>query len=384
MSTHDDENIHFDFFDEPETQEASPRRGLGGRGSGGGDGPNRPRQSTGVVPLVRLAGLVAIAIVLVVVLVSWISSCQGQSKQAEYQSYMDKVSGIARSDRQLGASFANKLAAAGTLKQSQIETALEQYAQQEQQAYDEAQRIRPPGPLRSIHQNLINAVTLRAKGLAGLANAFADPASMRDATTAANALTAQAALLSASDVVWEQLFRLPATQQLKAVGVTGVVVPKSVFVTNPDLVSARAFTIVYNNLHGASTGGTPSGKHGDQIVSTRAIPQGVDLSTTSPTTVKVSSDLSFQVTIENSGDFQEVNVPVTLTIAAGSGSPIVCHKRVLVIQPAQQRSVTCGNLQLPTSAFGSKVTITAYVGAVAGEINTANNKAVYPVFFTLG
>jgi hypothetical protein len=90
------------------------------------------------------------------------------------------------------------------------------------------------------------------------------------------------------------------------------------------------------------------------------------------------------VTIENSGDFQEVNVPVTLTIAAGSGSPIVCHKRVLVIQPAQQRSVTCGNLQLPTSAFGSKVTITTFVATVPGEINAANNKAVYPVFFTLG
>ena len=100
--------------------------------------------------------------------------------------------------------------------------------------------------------------------------------------------------------------------------------------------------------------------------------------------MKVSSDLAFQVTIENSGDFQEVNVPVTLTIDTGSGTPIKCQKRVLVIQPAQQRSITCGNLNLPTSAFGSRVTITAFVAPVNGEINTANNKAVYPVFFTLG
>ena len=207
---------------------------------------------------------------------------------------------------------------------------------------------------------------------------------MKDATTAAQALTTQAALLIASDVVWDQLYRLPATQQLKSVGVTGVVVPPSHFVSNPDLVSARAFTIVYQHLHGASTGGTPGGKHGDQIISTRATPQGIDLSTSTPTTVKVSSDLAFQVTIENSGDFQEVNVPVTLTIDTGSGTPIKCQKRVLVIQPAQQRSITCGNLNLPTSAFGSRVTITAFVAPVNGEINTANNKAVYPVFFTLG
>jgi hypothetical protein len=391
MSTYDEDNIEFDFFDEPETKEASTRRRLPGRPGGGrGDRPPKPPKpprppATGVVPLVRLAGLVALAIVLVVVLVSWIGACQGKSKQAEYASYMDKVRAVAVNDRRLGVEFSNKISSPA-LTQSQLQRALEQYAQQEQQAYDQAQQIRPPGPLRAVHQNMVNSIALRAKGLAGLANVFSQPGAMKDATTAAAALTGQGALLSASDVVWDQLFRLPATQQLKNLGVTGVVVPSSQFVSNPDLVSARAFTIVYQNLQGASKGGGggTSGKHGDQLVSTRATPQGVDLSTSTPTTVKVSSDLAFVVTIENSGDFAELNVPVTLTIAAGSGTPIVCHKHVEAIQPQQQMSVTCGNLQLPTSAFGSRVTITAFVGAVAGEINTANNKAVYPVFFTLG
>ena len=384
MTDYEDERIEFDFFDEPETEEAPrPRRRARRERTGG---PRPPQPPTGLVPLARLVGLIALAIAIVVAFVFWIGACQGKSKHDEYAGYASKVRTLAQSSNRLGVEFANKLISAG-LKQSDLETSLQQYAQQEQQAYDEAQQVRAPGPLRSIHQRLVDALELRAKGLAGLGDALANASSTKSAaatTAETDALTAQAKLLTASDVVWEQLYRLPATQQLKSVGVTGVVVPKSVFISNPDLVSARAFTIVYNTLHGASTGGAPSGKHGDQIVSTRAIPQGVDLSTTSPTTVKVSSDLAFQVTIENSGDFQEVNVPVTLTIAAGSGSPIICHKRVLVIQPAQQKSVTCGNLQLPTSAFGSKVTITAFVGAVAGEINTANNKAVYPVFFTLG
>jgi hypothetical protein len=384
MSTVDDDNIEFDFFDEPETKEAPARRRLPSRsGSGRGDGPKKPPgPPTGFVPLVRLAGLVALAIVLIVLLVSWIGACQGKSKQAEYSSYMDKISTIAKNDRRLGIEFSNKLISPA-LKQSQLQTALEQYAQQEQQVYDQAQQVRPPGPLRAIHQSLINSIELRAKGLAGLANTFSQPGAMKDATTAADALTAQAALLSASDVVWEQLYRQPAIQVLKSVGVTGVQVPVSHFVTNQDLVSARAFSLVYQHLHGASTGGAPSGKHGDQIISTRAIPQGIDLSTLTPTTVKVSTDLAFQITIENSGDFQEVNIPVTLTIDTGAGTPIKCQKRVLVIQPAQQKTVTCGSLSLPTSAFGSRVTITAFVAQVAGEINAANNKAVYPVFFTL-
>src|SRR5437588_10549726 len=153
MTTHDDENIEFGFFDEPETVEATQRRRLprlempGGRG--GGDRPPRPpmRAPTGLVPLARLVGLIAIAIVVVVGLVFWVGSCQGKSKHDEYASYADKVRALAAGDKKLGEEFAGKLISPG-LKQSELENLLQQYAQQEQQAYTQAQQIRPPGPLR--------------------------------------------------------------------------------------------------------------------------------------------------------------------------------------------------------------------------------------------
>jgi hypothetical protein len=387
MSAYDDDNIEFDFFDEPETVEATrrgrrlPRRDRSG--NGGGDGPRRPpmRAPTGVIPLVRLIGLIAIAIVVVVALVFWVGACQGQSKQDDYAAYAAKVKTIAASSQQLGTEFANKLVAPG-LKEADLETSLQQYAQQEQQAYTQAQQIRPPGPLRQIHQQAIDALELRAKGLAGLGDALTRTASSKDASTAAAALTAQAQLLVASDVVWDELYRLPATLQLKSQGVTGVVIPDSNFITNTDLVSSRSFSLLFQRLHGASTGGTPSGKHGDGLVSVKVLPQGDTLSATTATTVKVSADLAFVVTVENSGDFQEVNVPVTLTIDAG-GTPIVRRQSIQVIQPAEQKDVTFSNFNLPTSAFGARATVKVEVGAVAGEINTANNSATYTVFFTL-
>src|SRR5437763_13997351 len=103
MSTYDDDDeIQFDFFDEPETVEATPRRRLprpgrsGNRGGGNADRPPRtPRTPpTGLVPLARLVGLIAIAIVIVVGLVFWVGSCQGKSKHDEYASYAQKVRGI--------------------------------------------------------------------------------------------------------------------------------------------------------------------------------------------------------------------------------------------------------------------------------------------------
>ncbi|HEV7133938.1 MAG TPA: hypothetical protein VGN27_09445 [Gaiellaceae bacterium] len=386
MSTRDDD-IEFDFFDEPETVEATqrgrrlPRRDRSGGGSG--DGPRRPpmRAPTGLVPLARLVGLIAIAIAVVVALVFWVGACQGKSKHDEYASYASKVRELAQSSGSLGVEFANELIAPG-LKQADLETKLQTYAQQEQQAYDQAQQIRPPGPLIRIHQHLVDALELRAKGLAGLGDALSQTATVKDAATASQKLTDQAALLTASDVVWDQLYRLPATEAMKAAGVTGVVVPESHFVANTDLVSARSFGLLYDRLHPASTGGSPSGKHGDGLVSVRVLPQATDLSTSTATTVKVSADLSFVATVVNSGDFQEVNVPVTLTIDAG-GTPIVRHQTITIIQPAQQQAVSFSNFNLPPSAFGARATVKVDVAPVAGETNTANNSASYTVFFTL-
>ncbi len=393
MTTHDDENIEFDFFDEPETVEATQRRRLPrlekpGGGRGGGERPPRPpvRTPAGLVPLARLVGLIAVAIVIVVVLVVWVGSCQGKSPKAEYTSYVTKVRAIANADNALGKEFASEFLST-PLKQSVLETKLQTYAQQEQQAFTQAQQIRPPGPLRAIHQNLLNAIELRAKGLAGLGDTLAQSGAVSSTkqTATAAALTQEGQLLTASDVVWEQLYRLPATQRLKDQGVTGVVIPSSQFVPNTDTVSARAIGIVMNNLGGASTGGSPSGsgKHGDQLVSVRVLPQANDLSTSSPTTIKVSVDLSFVVTVEDSGNFPEVNVPVTLTIDAG-GKPIKKHQTITAIDAGAQKTVTFSGFELPTSAFGNPATVKVQVAPVAHEVFTANNSASYSVLFTLG
>jgi len=389
MSTYgDDDDIQFDFFDEPETVEATQRRRLPRLempGSRGGDGerPRGPRAGppTGLVPLARLVGLIAIAIVVVLGLVFWVGSCQGKSKHDEYASYAKQVNAIAAADKKLGTDFGNQLVSPG-LKASDLETKLAGFAQQERQELAQAQQIRAPGPLRATHQQLLDAIQLRYQGLAGLGNALAAAGSSKNSTDAVNALTEQGQLLTSSDVVWENLYRQPATDTLKQQGVTGVVIPKSQFLGNPDLVSARAFTILEQRLSGATTGGTPSGLHGDGLVGVHVSPQGSDLSTSTATTIKVSADLDFRVTVENSGDFPEGNVPVTLTIDAG-GKPIVRTEHITAISAKEQTTLDFTNFDLPPSAFGQRATITVKVGKVPGETNLSNNSSTYTAFFTL-
>jgi len=382
MTTFDDDN-EFRLFDEPETEETPQRvRRRGGYGSGGRR-PPPVRPPTGAVALARLVGLVAVGIALVVALVFWVGACQGKSKHDEYASYMDNVRAIAQGSAKVGQELTAKMASPG-LKLADLETSLEQWSQQEQQAYDQAQQIRPPGPLRALHQQVLDTLQLRALGLAGLANELAQT-NVKDAATAAVQLAAQAEILTASDIVWLDLYRLPATQMLQELGITGVVVPTSQFVTNPDLVSMRAFEVVYQRLKPASTGGTPGGLHGDNLVATKAVGGGrsVTLSTSSPTTVYDSADLKLQATVQDSGNFQEVNVPVTLKIAVAGKNVLTRRKTIPSIAAAQQIIVSFGNLQLPPDAFGHQATVSIQVGGVPGEKNLANNRASYPVLFSL-
>ena len=87
--------------------------------------------------------------------------------------------------------------------------------------------------------------------------------------------------------------------------------------------------------------------------------------------------------MENSGNFPEVNIPVTLTITVGTKTLFKKKQMINGIQPGEQQTVSFGNLQLTPDAFGHTASVRATVGAVPGEQNLDNNTASYPVLFSL-
>ena len=379
-----DDDIEFDFFEEePATTEAQssgsrvrlPRRG--GRGTGGGSpaGPTR-----GVTPLLRLLALIAIIVAALVFFGLLIQSCASTSKHDEYKSYMDKVGAIARSSEANGAAVASAMTTSGA-KVGDLETSLQGVADQERQTLAAAEKLNPPGPLRPENGSLIQAVQLRVSGVQGLADTFRATASSK-ATTDAALLSAQADRLLASDVMWDDFFRIPSTVEMKNQGISGVVAPDSNFVTNHDLITERSMALVLQRLRGASTGGgTPTGIHGTNITETKTLPGNQVLSQSTENTVTATTDLAFVVTIADSGDSQEVGIKVTLTIQKPQGA-IVKTQTVDLINPGQTKSVTFRNLgQVP---FAQKTTVQVDVAPVPGEHNTTNNKASYPVIFSLG
>ncbi len=383
MSTYDD-GSELEFFEEPETAEAPGRQRRRVRPPRGG-GPRRPSPPPGgAVALARLAGLVALAILVVVGLVFWIGSCSGPSPHDEYASYMDNVRPIAQSSASSLDAYA-KVLGARNLTLGGLQTKLDLWSRQQQEDYDRALRLVPPAPLQAAHQEVLGTLQLRAIGLAGMANELATAGSKSSDQVGAD-LAKQAQVLTASDLVWSQLFKLPATETMRKLGVQGVIAPPSQIVTNPEVITPASFAEVYSRLNSTNTSsGNVSGKHGSELVSTEAVSGGQTqtLSASSPTKVDVAADLAFKVTFTNSGDFQEVKVPVTLTVYKFKQKLYGKTEQVPVIETGQTKTVAFTNLALPTAAFSANATVTAVIGKVPGETVLSNNHASYPVFFSL-
>jgi len=373
MSERDSTEIEFDFFEEPATTEgAGPERA-----------PRRPRRSrrppgppSGLTPLLRLIGLISLAILVVVLLVFWVSSCRGEAKKDTYADYMGDVDRIARESEQIGGQLNSALTRAD-IRQAELARTLDGLANRQAQLVDSADELDRPGPLRAAHREMVDALQFRVSGLQGIRNAFSSRTT--NATQAGDLLSAQARRLVASDVVWDDLFKDPARQELSRQGIRGVNVPDSNFVQNPSLANPTTMQSVWQRVRGGASGGMASpGLHGHNLVSVK-VAGGATLSQEELNEIVATTDLSFEVAFENSGDSTETGVQVTLTIQK-SPEPIVRRQTVDVTEPKQEKTIVFRNIgNVP---FVRRTTLAVEIKPVPGETKADNNSAEYPVIFS--
>jgi hypothetical protein len=383
-------DFEFDFFEEPATQEAparsdrSLRRPLGGRGPRGPRFPQRPlRPRAGFTPLLRLLGLIAFAILLVVLLLLWVQSCQDDAKRDAYSDYMTEMAEVGRDSERVGRELSDVLTTP-RLTPAELQKQLAGLVQQQRIGTDRARALDPPGPLLHAHEQAVESLAFRIDGLAGIAEAFRRTQGSKDAAAAGTLLASQAERLVTSDVVWDDLFMQPSVGTLREQEISGVEVPDSNFVQTPDLASTSSMVPIWERINGSAasgSGGTPTGLHGTNIESVQVLPGGQTLAEGTDNTVEASTDLSFPVTIANSGDHQEVQIQVTLTIQQ-SPTPIVKKQTIDIINPGETKTVAFRDF--PSVDFGERRIMRIDVDPVPGEKNLSNNSAEYPIIFSLG
>jgi hypothetical protein len=380
MSTRDEDILDFDFFDEedapaweePEGYEPPPKRGRGPRG------PRftAPRNFT---PLLRLIGLIALAILVVVLLVVWVEGCTNEAKRDRNETYLAEIGAIGNASARLGQQLSTTLTTPG-LKQEDLDAKLGGYVQTAESQVQRAEDLNAPGAMVGPNTGAVEALQYRANGLRGLQAAFRETADETDGSVAGEQLLGQTQRLMASDIIWVDSFQTPAQSVLADEGIEGLSVPSSEFITADDLVTQSDLAAIWQRIQNASTGGTPTGLHGNQISSVKALPSGQVLSTDTETTIEVTDELAFEVGVTDSGESQEVRVKVTLTIPK-QPEPIVKTQTIPIIDPGETKTVT---FQIGALVpFGEQTTVKVDVDPVPGETNTSNNSYEYPVIFTL-
>jgi hypothetical protein len=290
---------------------------------------------------------------------------------------MESVSGPASESEQVGKRL-NQLLTTPGIKLADLRKELDGLRQQQAQILATSKKLDPPGPLRDQQDSLVETMQFRVNGLDGLSSAFSQVQSTKDTSEAGQNLARQSQRLVASDVVYADLFKAGSGEVMNSEGVKGIPIPDSEFVQNGDLGSPTAWALIVERLTRSPSAG---GVHGNQIVSVIVQPGAQQLSPSEDNTVKASDRLSFQVLVKNSGESQETQVKVSLTIQQ-SPQPIRREQIIDLINPGETKTVVFRNLGPPS--FGTRTTVKVNVEPVTGEQNTSNNTAEYPVIFTLG
>jgi CARDB len=382
MSSRDEDILDFDFFEEedapaweePEGLEPAPPSDRGRRGRGSRFGP--PRNLT---PLLRLIGLIALAILVVVLLAVWVEGCTEEAKADRNETYLADIGAIGNASARLGQQLSTTLTTPG-LKQEDLDAKLGGYVSTAENQVQRAEDLDPPGAMVGPNTGAVEALQFRANGLRGLQAAFREAADETDASIAGEQLLGQTQRFLASDLLWTDSFQTPAEAVLQEEGIEGLTVPSSEFITADDLVTQSDLAAIWQRIQNASTGQTPTGLHGNQISSVKALPSGQLLSTTTETTINVTDELAFEVGVTDSGESTEVRVKVTLTIPK-QPEPIVKTATIPLIDPGETKTVRFSVGALVP--FGEQTTVKVDVDPVPGETNTSNNSYEYPVIFTL-
>jgi hypothetical protein len=375
-----DSDIEFDFFDDQETSESPPPPGRPRPERPPAPQPGRPSGHGGIPPTARLVGLIAFGILVIVLLVLWVQSCSGSSTKGSYHSYLGKVQVLANDSNHLGTALTQSISTPG-IKPADLATKMDALAQQQATDIGVAKGLRPPSGLSAAQAAMVEALQFRVDGLRGLAGALRAGAGSTDVSGTSTNLATQTQRLVASDVLWQDKFRVPTLSEMKQRSVTGVPVPKSAFLTDLGVDSVAFWSPVVERLNGNSTNGSATGPVGSAITGVVANPGNITLSTSQQTVIKETTNLQFDVSVQNSGGVQLPSLQVTITIVQKGQKPITATRSTGLIDTGKTVVVVFKGLQQP--AFATQSTLKVDVQTVPNETNPNNNSYSYPILFSL-
>jgi hypothetical protein len=349
---------------------ARPRRPQPRRPQGGG-GPGGVDEHTLIVRR-RIAAGVAVVLLIIIVLV--VNGCVKSEKTQALKNYNHDVSQLNKegNEQVAGPLFAT-LASAPSKQALEVEEQVDQYRITAQNLASRAQGLSVPSEMEGAQRNLLLASNLRVEAIEKLAGLLPKALGGKDKQAMEHIAGANSILLT-SDTLDSQRV-IPLIQQtLSEHGVHGLATTPSRWLPNIGWLEPKT---VETRLTGSSAqASTTGGNHGSAL---KGVSVGANTLEPEPTLNHVTGggNVTFTVSVEDSGEFEESNVKVNVAVTVG-GKQYKASRSIEKTEPGKTTQVDVPLSGIPT---GPAAKVEVVIEAVPGENDTENNKGTFLAIF---
>jgi len=340
------------------------------------------RQKKGLPkPLLRLLLVLAAIIIVVVVIVFTARSAIRSGEAADYQKYMTAVADILERSDVIGAALTELLTSPGDTNRTEIQARLDAFVAESEKLQVEAQGLEAPKDLvdQGIHQFFLLVMNFRQTGTAELKLALMNALEVEDTEVPSEQIAHALRYLTNSDFLYKEVFVPKTTSLLAEKQLTGVSVPSTSFISDPDLASS---TEVLDVLARLKSTGNLQAVHGVALDRVVAMPDDKEITAGGTFNLTLTDRLTFVVTVENQGNMDEKNVPVVVTLlASGSAEPQKVSTEIPQIKAKAKVTVEVKGLN--PSAYGEVTVLHVEAGPVPDEKYRDNNWLEADVIFKL-
>ena len=386
----------FDEADEPTIAPApSARRGRpqgggrrppGGGGrrppSGGGrrtGGPGaRPPGDPQAIQVRRAIAAAALLVVLILIVLG-VHSCQVSARNSSLKDYSNNVSSLIQQSDQTGAQLFNQLSSGGGANNAtNLQNQINQTRVNADSQLSRARGLDVPDEMRAAQQDLELLLKMRRDGISNIATQIQPALGSSASQDAVNAISGEMARFYASDVVYKDYTVPQIVSALHGAGIAVGGTNGQSFENGQFLPDVSWLTPAFVATKLGSSATTPSGKpapgtHGHSLDSVSV--GGKTLQTGSTNTIPAKPAPAFTIHFTNSGQNNESNVVLKVTVSGTSVSG-----QTVVPQTTAGQSAT-GQVTLSSSPTAGTYTVNVTVQPVPGEKNTSNNSMSFPVTF---
>jgi len=212
----------------------------------------------------RIAAAGFVAVIFLFIVVFGVSSFMSHRKQAAYASYFTSVRELVVQSDAEGQEFDALMSKNGGVDRTQLVEGLQKLADQSATLATNARALTPPTALKPSHEWFVSTLDYRHNGLLAERKALTSALVAKDKTAAASTLAEAGQVLLAGDVMYVYSYAAAARAVLLAENISGLTVPDSPFVKDPEIGSPKAQALALERLSAAAPA-APVGKDGKLI-----------------------------------------------------------------------------------------------------------------------